>query len=109
MSDTVVIKLRLHGERVWRRIGERQAVRADGKATKLAIWASTCLVCGRPFEVTVPATSGRAASDAQFTLISCEQHRLTRADRGRLFQGPDERRRLAFEKIKAEKLGLVAP
>jgi hypothetical protein len=34
----------------YRRVGTKSHVRRDGKVTQLAVWQSTCPVCGEAFE-----------------------------------------------------------
>ena len=99
-ADTVIINFAIHGELIWRRVAREWRVRPDGSRLSFTIWRGDCVVCGESFEI---ETFGRD----QFSVTTCPRHRLSRAERGRLFQGDDERRRRVFEKIKAEKLALT--
>ena len=44
-AATLTIASALHGERLWRRAGERDHTR-DGHQVRLAVWQSTCVICG---------------------------------------------------------------
>jgi hypothetical protein len=94
MTEVVIIESPIHGERVWRRVGERRGARPSGRLT---IWQGECVICGRAFEI---ATFGRD----EFSTLTCPAHRLTAAERRRLFRGDDECRRRVFEEIRREKL-----
>ena len=65
----------LHGERVWRRVGER-----DG----WAIWVSECVVCGGPVEITTLLGVRAIGSGHAFSTVTCTVHRLTKSKSGRL-------------------------
>jgi hypothetical protein len=94
----------LHGVRVWRRIATRGHVTQGGQATRLAIWQSTCVVCGGPFEI---ATRFRASSvdDSEwFRVTTCPAHRMTRSETQKLRFAKAATRRAVFENIQQQKL-----
>ena len=91
--ERLVTFSRLHGERVWRRIGER-----DG----WAIWASECVVCGGPVQITTLLGLRAIGSSRAFWTVTCPKHRLTKTESGKLRQ-PATRREV-FEAIKGAKL-----
>jgi hypothetical protein len=103
MADAVTISSKLHGDRVWHRLGRRTYTTKDGRRVALVTWASTCTICGATFTVETRrrAESGR---DPAFAAVTCLRHRLNAAERGSLFAGDDNRRRRAFAAIKKEKL-----
>ena len=92
-AERLVTVSRLHGERVWRRIGER-----DG----WAIWASECVVCGGPVEITTLLGVRAIGSSRAFSTTTCVAHHLTKSKSGKLRQ-PATRREV-FEAIRKAKL-----
>jgi hypothetical protein len=50
MTDAATLTLTsfIHGLRTWRRVGERERIRRDGRQTVLGVWRSTCVICDRP-------------------------------------------------------------
>ena len=55
MTHQLTIQSALHGERIWRRVGERDHTTRDGRPTVLALWELACVICGQGFEVTTAA------------------------------------------------------
>ena len=77
--ERLVTFSRLHGERVWRRIGER-----DG----WAIWASECVVCGGPVQITTLLGLRAIGSSRAFWTVTCPAHRLTKTESGKNCDSP---------------------
>ena len=67
----------LHGVRVWRRISTRGHVTRKGRATRLAIWQSTCAVCGDLFEIDTRFRASSVDADSNFRKVTCLKHRMT--------------------------------
>ena len=42
----------LHGERTWRRCGERSHMTRDGRHIVLVEWQTDCVICGAPIVIT---------------------------------------------------------
>ena len=76
-DDTITIKSRKHGERIFRRIGQRPYRRKDGADTTLAVWEGRCVVCGEPFELVTPLRASK--NSGSFGRVSCLAHRRARA------------------------------
>lgn len=100
----MTIRSAMYGDRVWRQVGESDHETQDGRKIVLGVWETACLVCGAPFRI---SSNGRRRS---FLMATCEAHRLTRYESGRLTgrQQTLEARRAAFEAIKREKLSRSA-
>jgi hypothetical protein len=64
-------------------------------------WAGNCVICGQQFEV-IARRNAPPTTTHTFSTITCERHRLTRAEIGRL-QRPDWRP--VWEEIRRAKLG----
>ena len=67
----------LHGERLWRRVGTRDHVTRDGRSVVLAVWQSTCVICGDPFEVATPSSVSSVEGSKSFLVTTCPTHRMT--------------------------------
>jgi hypothetical protein len=84
MTDTAVrqvtIASAIHGPRVFTRIGVRQHVCRDGRAVRLAIWETPCVVCGVAFEASTPRNVISDMGSRALTKITCKSHRLTAAE-----------------------------
>jgi hypothetical protein len=94
----------VHGQRIWRRIGEREHTTRDGRNVRLAVWESRCEVCGEPFQAAMLNGITPAQSKA-FELATCKRHRITGVERARLrWSKPGDERRATFEAIRREKL-----
>jgi hypothetical protein len=100
---TITIPSSIHGPRTWQRLGVQQHVTRDGATTRVAVWQSTCMICGQPFEITASRKANSANGSRAFTKISCPRHRLTVGEAARLSMGGVEARE-RFEQIKARKL-----
>jgi hypothetical protein len=106
MSAALEIKVRspLHGDRIWRCIGERGHVTCDGREMVLAVWQTPCVICGEPFEIL--STRVTRADQGHFKkLVTCPRHRMTLSESTALrFARGDKSRRLVFEMIRRDKL-----
>jgi len=84
-AATLTIASTLHGERLWRRVGERDHVTRDGRNIVLAVWQSTCVVCGEAFEVATPASIKTVEQGRRsFETTTCPAHRLTPSEVAKL-------------------------
>jgi hypothetical protein len=72
-TDELTIRSRLHGRRVWRRVGERDHLTRDDRRVTLAIWETPCVVCGEAFQVAVTSRCGRTTH--AFMTTTCPAHR----------------------------------
>jgi hypothetical protein len=61
-----------HGLRTWRRIGETDYTRRDGKEIKVAEWEAACAICGAAFRVITPLGARRAESSKSFAMATCQ-------------------------------------
>jgi hypothetical protein len=103
------ISSNLHGERLWRRIATRGHVTRRGRATRLAIWQTACVICDGPFEI---ATRFRASSiddDPGFRLTTCLEHRMSRPETQKLRFAKATTRHTVFENIQQQKLASREP
>jgi hypothetical protein len=94
----------LHGERTWRRCGERSHMTRDGRHIVLVEWQTDCVICGAPIVITATPHARTIAKCNSFRRTSCERHRLTNEQRLTLRDATPERRRVLFEQLKAEML-----
>lgn len=97
---------RVHGERVWRRIRERDHTLQDGRNIRLADWESTCVICGERFQVATLASVDAIEKSSRFLMVTCPRHRLTPSEVSRLRRARGRRR--VFESIKRQKLKRAA-
>jgi hypothetical protein len=89
----------LHGERVWRRVGERPHRTRDNREVLLVVWETPCLICGEPFEI----LSTMKVDQSHFRkIVTCPAHRMTR--RESLAMRGATNRRATFEMIRRDKL-----
>jgi hypothetical protein len=111
MSDdlTLTISSALHGERIWRRVGERPYTTRDGRPILLAVWETLCTVCGAPFEITTTTRVRSAEQTKRFQATTCPAHRMTHSEIMKLMSRRPAIRRNAFETIKAAKLATPSP
>jgi len=100
IGDTTTLSSALHGERLWRRVADRDYVTRDGRQTVLAVWETGCMICGTSFRVATPKI-GRSKS---LEVVTRERHRMTPAETGKLRFAKAGARRGIFEAIKREKL-----
>jgi hypothetical protein len=84
--DTITIRSRRHGDRVFRRVGERQYQCRDGRKITLVIWQVACVACGDPFEVTAP--NGASPQSGSFGTVHCPAHRRGRRRQRASTQSP---------------------
>ena len=91
------------GDRVWRRVGERDYTTRAGKPTVLAVWETPCAVCGAPFQIMTPTTA-TGEKTKSFTSSTCPVHRMTPSESMKLRYAKTEKRRDVFEAIKRMKL-----
>jgi hypothetical protein len=94
---TIEIASRLHGPRKWTRLAV-EARRAPGVQVVREHWESRCVVCGSPFVIIMRPKGGHG-----FEIVTCPEHRLSRAEVVRLLNARDQRQ--AFEEIRRAKLG----
>ena len=94
----------IHGDRVWVFIEPESYLAKDGRTVRLAVWESSCVVCGALFRVKTPAATVDGAPSNSFAAVSCERHKFTLAEASRLGRAPLERRRALFEKLRQEKI-----
>jgi hypothetical protein len=100
LEDSFVARSASFGDQVFRRVGERPYETKSGWKISRTIWESECAICGAPFRV--EATKGTRPLRAR----TCPAHRLTKGECGRVGGLSSlEKRRRAFEEIKAKKLG----
>jgi hypothetical protein len=100
---TITIPSSIHGPRIFTLLGVQRHETRDGRISRVAMWESTCMVCGQPFEITASRKANSANGSRAFTKISCPRHRLTVGEAARLSMGgPTARER--FEQIKRAKL-----
>jgi hypothetical protein len=71
MTDTITAR---HGQRLFRRIGERDHINRYGRQAVVAIWQSNCVVCGQPFEVVASHDATEKAHALQTK--TCLAHRI---------------------------------
>ena len=103
-AQTLIIPSSIHGERLWRRVAERPYTTRDGRSTVLLVWQSTCVICGKPFEITTPSGVKAVKQSASFGMTTCPEHRLTPAEVGKLGVAKKDKRRAVFEALKRRKL-----
>ena len=94
----------IHGERIWRRVGERDHVTRDGRAIALAVWETPCVICGEPFQITIPMKCTTSEQSKSFEKTTCPEHLMTPYESGRLGAAKADKRRALFEVIKRDKL-----
>lgn len=103
MATTLSMQSKLHGERIWRRVGERPYTTRAGRQIVLVAWETPCLICGEPFQVS--ARKGIPANkNTDFVTVTCPAHRMTRSEVMRLRYAAPDRRPAVFQEIKAAKL-----
>jgi hypothetical protein len=95
---------RLHGDRIWRHVGERDHVTRDGRQIVWAVWRSQCVVCGSPFDVSAPKRADALEKCKSFETVTCTAHRMTASEAGKIRFATPATRRAVFETIKAAKL-----
>jgi hypothetical protein len=100
----VVAPSALHGERTFHFVGTVPYRRRDRTETQLAVWQSTCVICGANFEVTTPLHATTPEESTTFGTITCKAHRLTPQQASRLSRAKPDQRPHEFELIKAAKL-----
>jgi hypothetical protein len=101
---TITIPSILQGERIWRRVGERDHVTRDGRAMVLAVWETPCAVCREPFQIATPPHYISAEHSKVFEAATCPRHRMTPTEMNKLRRVTGEDRRSLFEEIRKAKL-----
>ena len=101
---TITVTSPVHGERTWQRTGTRPYVNRKGESAPLAAWQTPCVVCGAPFEITIPAKYNSPDKSNAFQMTTCPDHRMTPSETAKLRFTPSDKRRAAFETIKTAKL-----
>ena len=94
---TLKVSSALHGERLWRRVGTRDHTTRDGRSVVLALWQSTCVVCGNPFEVTMRSSISSVEGSNSFEVTTCPAHRMTPSEVSKLRFAKAADRRALFE------------
>jgi hypothetical protein len=94
----------IHGERLWRRVGTRDHVTRDERPIALALWQSTCVICGGPFEVTLPSSIASIEGSNSFLMTTCLAHRMRPSEISKLRSARKGDRRLLFEALRQRKL-----
>jgi hypothetical protein len=74
MDDELTIRSAVHGDRVWRRIGERDYTCRDGREIVLAVWETRCVVCNAPFQIKLSIGTKRSHA---FETTTCPAHRMS--------------------------------
>lgn len=107
---TLTIPSKLHGDRIWRRVGERPYTTRDGRPILLAVWETPCVICGEPFQIALTPNIASVEKSRSFEVTTCPAHRMTPDERWRLKKRckPSARRK-KFEAIKKAKLNHGEP
>ncbi len=100
IADTLTISSTIHGDRVWRRVGERPHVTRDGRHIVLATWETPCVICGKPFQISLPTGVRSIRQSKGFEAVTCPDHRMTTSEAARL----RHRGKAALTAIKRRKL-----
>ena len=94
----------LHGERLWRRVGTRGYANRDERSVALALWQSTFVICGGPFEVALPSSISSVEGSNSFLTTTCPAHRMTLSEVGKLRFAKKADRPALFEAMRQRKL-----
>lgn len=103
-EDSLIVDSPIHGARTWRRIDVRPYVNRKGESAPLAVWRSSCVICGEPFEITIPSRCDSPDKSKSFAITTCLVHRMSPSEAMRLRYAPAAERKGVFEEIKAGKL-----
>lgn len=72
--------------RVFTLVGTEPYTRKDGTETALDLWEGACKVCGAAYTVkTAGERKAPLEAYAQFNVVHCQQHRLSKEEVGRRF------------------------
>src|SRR5215471_9353588 len=76
-KPNIIVTSALHGERAFHYVTALPYRRRDGTETQLAVWRSSCVICGAEFEITTPLCVATTQQSTAFGVVTCKAHRLT--------------------------------
>jgi hypothetical protein len=105
MIDELTFQSVIYGERKWQRVGERDHVTRSGRHVVLAVWESSCGICGQPFRI--ETYDGVSQESNCFSVMTCREHRLSPYESMKIWLSKAEDRLAVFEEIRQKKLKLT--
>jgi hypothetical protein len=109
IETTLTVQSAIHGERIWRRVGDRDHETRDGRAMVLAVWETPCVVCGGVFQIATLPHYVSAEHSKILGSTTCPDHRMTQSEISRLRYAKATARHSIFDEIRKAKLATHSP